>query len=332
MNVTDYGLYLAMSKRRISKQQALRIEKKQAFYRQQKEEEHHDMMMEGLVIARHNKYAHVEDMQGNSIHCAIRPNIDSLVAGDKVVWQPEGTHQGTIISRYPRHTVLGRPGQQGHIKPIAANLSQMMVVVAPIPEISWSLLDSYLVMAEFLKINAQIVLNKTDLPSDDIQRALLKYYEPLGYPILFTNKLEAQDKSLLRSLNNQTSVFVGQSGVGKSSMIARILPHEVKRILTGELSSHSNLGTHTTSTSYLYHLPHGGNLIDSPGVRELSLWNMKTSDIAQGYREFRPYLSQCKFRNCNHNQTPGCAVINAVKNRLISLTRYENYVKLYQQN
>ena len=138
-------------------------------------------------------------------------------------------------------------------------------------------------------------------------------------------------EQLQAALNNQVSVFVGQSGVGKSSLIANILPEQSSKIQTGEISSSSNLGCHTTSNSCLYHLPTGGALIDSPGVRELGLWHMPASDIAACYREFRPYLSKCKFRNCNHRDAPGCALLDAVKNNNISHHRYENYVKIITQ-
>jgi ribosome biogenesis GTPase / thiamine phosphate phosphatase len=319
-----------MSKRRINQQQAKRIEKQQWHHRQPSEIERDDTTSDGLVITRYSRHAHVEDSKGSSVHCAIRPNIDSLVAGDRVVWQAEGKNQGIIISRYPRETVLGRPDNKGHLRPIAANISQIMIVVAAKPEISWELLDSYLVMAEYLKLHPYIILNKVDLPCDDIRQALLKHYEPLGYPMLFTSQNASDQKLLQNSLNNQVSVFVGQSGVGKSSLILGILPHESARIQTGDISAHSELGCHTTSNSHYYHLPSGGAIIDSPGVRELSLWHMSGPELAKGYREFKPYLTQCKFRNCTHYDTPGCAITNAVKNKLISLKRYENYVKMLQ--
>jgi ribosome biogenesis GTPase / thiamine phosphate phosphatase len=320
-----------MSKRRISKQQQHRIEKKHQMYRQQ-EENQDDILSDGLVLSRFSKHAHVEDKDGNTIHCSIRPSIDSLVAGDRVVWQAEGEHQGSIVSRHNRQSILGRPDINGNIKPIAANITQIIIVIAPLPEISWSLLDSYLVMAEHLKIHPYILLNKTDLGCDDIEKTLYKYYEPLGYPILLTNKTVEEDKALQKSLNNQINVLVGQSGVGKSSIIAKILPNESARISTGNISEHSNLGCHTTSNSKFYHLPNGGALIDSPGIRELSLWNMNASEIAKGYREFKQYIQQCKFRNCTHIDTPGCAIINAVKNKVIHQKRYENYVKMLQQS
>lgn len=283
---------------------------------------------EGLVITRYSRHAHIEDQQGHAIHCAIRSHITSLVAGDRVYWQPEGPAQGIILEVLPRKTVLNRPDTQGHLKPIAANISQIMIVIAPLPLVSWLLLDSYLVMAETLQLQPYIILNKTDLETASLQQYLLQHYEPLGYPTLFTN-IKSQDLNLLqKSLRQQTSVFVGQSGVGKSSLIARLLPEKADKIKTGNLTHHSQFGCHTTSNSHLYHLSCGGDLIDSPGIRELSLWSLPPTTVASGFREFRPYLSQCKFRNCTHHDTPNCAVVQAVKSQQISLKRYENYVKI----
>ena len=123
---------------------------------------------------------------------------------------------------------------------------------------------------------------------------------------------------------------MGQSGVGKSSLITRVLPLELG-IQTAAISTRTDLGCHTTSNSCLYHIPTGGALIDSPGVREFGLWHMPVTEIAKGYREFRPYLSQCKFRNCNHRDTLGCALVTAVNNTLVSRNRYDNYVKISTQ-
>ena len=135
-------------------------------------------------------------------------------------------------------------------------------------------------------------------------------------------------EDLQRALNHNTSVFVGQSGVGKSSLIAQMLPNEPSIIPVAAISEKSELGCHTTSNSCLYHLPGGGALIDSPGVREFGLWHMPAHEIANGYREFRPFLSNCKFRNCNHRDAPGCALLDAVKNKQVNRQRYENYVKI----
>lgn len=286
---------------------------------------------EGLVITRYSRHAHIENSKGIAIHCAIRSHITSLVAGDRVIWQPEGHLQGTILEVLPRKAVLARPDAQGQEKTIAANITQMMIVISPAPPVSWLLLDSYLVMAETLQLKPYIILNKTDLDVVNIQQYLLRYYEPLGYPLLFTN-ITSQDLSLLqKSLRQQVSVFVGQSGVGKSSLITHLLPEQASKIRTGELSQQSQFGCHTTSNSCLYHLPSGGAIIDSPGVREFSLWTLPQASVAQGFREFRPYITQCKFRNCTHHNTPNCAVNQAVKTQKISLKRYENYVKIIER-
>lgn len=315
-----------MKTRRISKQQQTRITKKQDAL--QKDIMHDDSLELGLVITRFSKHAIIEDLKGNLIHCSLRPHIDGVVAGDKVIFQEDEYQHGVIVAREPRKSILGRPDDSGKIKPIAANITQILIITAPFPSISWTLLDSYLVMAEFLKIAPFIILNKTDLECAEVKTTLLKNYEPLGYPILTTNQQILDDKNLKKILHNQTSVLVGQSGVGKSSLIARILPEEALNIRTGNLSNDSKTGCHTTSNSRLYHLKSGGEIIDSPGIRELSLWNMPNYEIATGYREFKPYISQCKFRNCSHKDTPGCAIINAVKNKIINLTRYQNYLKM----
>lgn len=321
-----------MSKRRINNQQSARVAEQQKRYRQMTTATIQGPMADGLIITRFGAHALVEPIPlGPRIHCSIRPSLDSLVAGDRVVWQAEGSEQGVVVSCHPRKSVLGRPDKRGQLKPVAANISQIMVVVAPKPEVSWPLLDSYLIMAEYLHLDVCIVLNKIDLPCQQLQQELMTIYQPLNYPILFTTQADKRHlKYLQKTLDHQISVFVGQSGVGKSSLIADILPDE-EDIQTGAISSKSNLGKHTTSNSCFYHLPTGGALIDSPGVREFGLWHMPITEIAKGYREFKPYLSQCKFRNCNHYDTLGCAIIAAVNKNDIARHRHQNYVKIAQQ-
>ena len=318
-----------MSKRRINKQQSARIEKIQQTY--QTDKEHNEDLYDGLVITRFSRHVEVEDNTGQHIRCSIRPNLETLVAGDRVIWQNEGTNQGVVVSLYPRSSVLAKPTSMGQVKPVAANITQLIIVIAPKPEISWPLLDSYLVMAETLRLHAVILLNKTDLPCETLKEHIIADYQKLNYPIIFTNKNSVEGLNQLKeALNQQISVFVGQSGVGKSSLISAVLPHE-ENIATGELSEISELGRHTTSNSRYYHLPSGGALIDSPGVREFSLWHIDANDIAYGYYEFKPYLSQCKFRNCTHKDTPHCAIIKAVHEGAISVKRYESFLKLCEQ-
>ncbi|MBA3536602.1 MAG: small ribosomal subunit biogenesis GTPase RsgA [Tatlockia sp.] len=321
-----------MSKRRINKQQSARIQKIQANYRKKNDSDEFIATEDGLVLTRFSRHANIEDSKGNRIHCSIRPNIDSLVAGDRVIWQAESGRNGIVLSRYPRESMLGRPDKRGEFRPIAANITQVIVVVAAKPELSWSLLDSYLVMIERLGgLEVCIVLNKMDLESKHIQQELLTCYKPLGYRVLFTSKDNHQGYDLLKqALNHQVSVFVGQSGVGKSSLIAGLLPHE-NNIQTAEISVNSELGCHTTSNSRYYHIPSGGALIDSPGVREIGLWHMPISEITQGFREFRPLIPQCKFRNCNHLDCPECAIIKALTKGNLTQKRYDSYLKIITQ-
>jgi ribosome biogenesis GTPase len=318
-----------MSKRRINKQQTIRIEKMQQAY--QNKEQSIDSLADGLVITRFSRHVEIEDEQGKRLRCSIRPSLDVLVAGDRIIWQPEGDKQGVVVSLYPRASMLARPTEKGLKKPVAANITQMIIVIAAKPEISWPLLDSYLIMAETLKLHAVILLNKTDLPCDLIKNQLVNDYTNLKYPIVMVSKNHPHSFEELKTvLNHQVSVFVGQSGVGKSSLIAGILPHE-NDIATGDISTGSELGKHTTSNSRYYHLPSGGALIDSPGVREFSLWDIEANTIALGYKEFVPYLSRCKFRNCTHINTPHCALIAALEQGTIAQSRYENFTKLCAQ-
>lgn len=319
-----------MTKRRINKQQSARIQKIQDGFRNQDDENSHKNE-DGLIISRFSRHAEVEDKLGNRLRCSIRANMDSLVAGDRIIWQPVEDGRGVIVSRYPRKSVLGRPDKRGNNKPVAANITQLMVVVAVKPELSWPLLDSYLVMAENLQLQATIILNKVDLPCQAIRQQLVDCYQALGYSLLFTCKEDMVGyEDLQSSLNNHTSVFVGQSGVGKSSLISGILPHEVE-IPVGEISTISELGCHTTSNSRLYHLPKGGALIDSPGVREFGLWEMSFADVIYGFREFRALTSECKFRNCNHLDSPECALINATREGRVSQRRYDSLIKISSQ-
>nr|HAT8714460.1 small ribosomal subunit biogenesis GTPase RsgA [Legionella jordanis] len=318
-----------MSKRRVNKQQTARINKLQEEYRHSIDDDSSSFI--GLVLSRFGRHAEIEDEAGNRIHCSVRPNIDSLVAGDKVIWQAAAVGQGVVVSRFPRKSTLGRHDKRGLFKPAAANISQILIVVAPKPELSWLLLDSYLVMAENLNLKASIVLNKIDIPCDPLKKELLDCYFPLGYPVLMSSaNFPETSKPLINALNHEVSVFVGQSGVGKSSLIASVLPHE-QGIQTGTISESSELGCHTTSNSRFYHIPTGGALIDSPGVRELGLWHMASQEIAQGYREFRQLIGQCKFRNCDHKDNPGCAITAALRDNSISQRRYNNFIKLISQ-
>lgn len=320
-----------MSKRRISKQQSARIEKIQANYRLSNDDSEQESYS-GLVITRHSRHALIEDDTSARIHCSIRPHIDSLVAGDRVVWQREGDNQGVVLSRYERKSELGKVDKRGGVRVVAANITQLVTVFAPKPALTWPLLDNYLIIAEKLNLKVLIVLNKTDLFCDDIKAKLKTDYQKLGYKVLWTNNQNPECYSQLQDhLKDEVNVFVGQSGVGKSSLISKILPHE-ENIITAEISTSSELGCHTTSNSRYYHLPMGGALIDSPGVREFSLGELPMTDILYGFREFRTLSYQCKFRNCNHLNSPGCAIIRSVECGENSAQRYGSFINLCSES
>ncbi len=219
------------------------------------------------------------------------------------------------------------------MKALAANIDRILVVAAPAPLYSPDLINQYLAAAELTGIQPLLVFNKIDLVDQqnrDKVEALLDTYRDIGYPVITAStKSDHGLDTLIAELRRHTSVFVGQSGVGKSSLVQALLPDT--SISVGELSAQSGLGQHTTSTARLYHLPRGGQIIDSPGVREFRLWPMSRQQLAQGFAEFRPWLGQCKFRDCTHQHEPGCALLEAVARGDISPIRLESYLKIAKQ-
>ncbi len=327
-----------MSKRKLSRQQAWRIEKIQqerAKRAARRDADAQDALAagelgterEGLIVAHYGTQVAVESAPGQSQRCHIRANLEGLVTGDRVVWC-EGDPMGVVVAQLERDSVLSRPDPYGKLKPVAANIDQIVLVIAPFPEPHANLVDRYLVAAETVGIEPVILLNKTDLLQDDtdLQAAmdnLLAIYPTLGYRVLRTSIKDDSLQNLHDALREHTSIFVGQSGVGKSSLVNVLLPEADMRV--GELSENTQKGTHTTTTAQLFHLECGGTLIDSPGIREFGLWHMSRQQVEWGFREFRALLGSCKFRDCQHEQEPGCAVLAAVESGTISGRRLASY-------
>ena len=205
-----------------------------------------------------------------------------------------------------------------------------MVVIACKPSFEYGMLDRYLVAAELIGARPAIVVNKADMLDAESRARLeerLDVYQKTGYPVLFTSTLTEDGlKALHEQLKSHTSILVGQSGVGKSSLVKTLLPDLDIRI--GSLSQVTGLGRHTTTVAMLYHLPDGGDLIDSPGVRDFTLAQVPVAELEHGFIEFKPFLGQCRFHNCRHVTEPGCAVQDAARNGLINKRRLENYQKL----
>jgi len=312
-----------MAKRRLTQQQQRRIHAARAQKHQIADQELGEARP-GLVIARYGKRALIESDDGERRQCVMRANLDSLVAGDEVSWRPSEA-SGVIETRGERRSVLNRPDSRGTLRPVAANIDLLMVVFAPKPQAHGNLIDRYLVAAEQAGMEAILVLNKTDLiAADDGARELADSYHRLGYKVIETNRVTDPLADRLREcIANRTLALVGQSGVGKSSLINRLIPDLDIRI--GALSDAIGKGRHTTTAAELYHLPSGGQLIDSPGIREFHLHHLPPEAVAQGFREFAPYLGCCRFRDCQHDQEQDCALLAALAEGQITEARFASY-------
>lgn len=314
-----------MAKNRLTQQQNRRIKQ-----RQQQNLLPSDTSEQGLVISRHGQRLELEDSQGHPVHCLQRKNLGAIVPGDYVRFERDNNDSGVVTALEPRSSLLARPDSRGQLKSIAANIDRIFIVTSVIPALNEGLIDRYLVAAEALEITPVLILNKIDLADPDeleILRKRLSVYTALPYEVIETSAtLENGLVQLHAALQGHTSILVGQSGVGKTSLVNALLPDVDARI--GDISNSSNKGMHTTSASRLYHLPQGGDMIDSPGVREFGLWEIDTTAVAQTFIEFRPYLGQCKFNNCQHASEPGCAIRQAIDDDNISAGRFASYQRI----
>jgi ribosome biogenesis GTPase len=325
-----------LSKRRLSKQQIERVQRRRRADSHSAEtavaDDHLGPESEGLVLGYLGKQVDVEDLaSGAVVRCHMRANLGLLAAGDKVLWRsvvgsaPGADEAGVVTALFPRQSELHRPDAFGKLKLVAANVSRMVITLAPEPQAHANLIDRYLVVAETLGLEPLLLVNKQDLlQADHPLLALLDAYQALGYDALRVSARCGLGMDDLRQrLASGTSVFVGQSGVGKSSIIQALLPDEKIRI--GELSEQELKGRHTTTHARLYHFPFGGDCIDSPGIREFGLWHLTPEQVAAGFREFRDAVGLCRFRDCSHGREPGCGLQAAVAAGQISQARFDSY-------
>lgn len=280
----------------------------------------------GLVVASFGRQYEVELAAGGLISCVTRGRRSAIACGDSVSIALTGSGQGVIENVEPRATLFYRSDVQRE-KLIAANVTQIVIVLAA-PDFHRELLDRCLAAAEHAAARALIVLNKMDLPSSAAAMQSLESYRALGYHVL---PLAAKvDLTPLRAqLRGHTNVLVGQSGMGKSTIINRLLPGAAARV--GGMSAGSGGGRHTTTNARLYHLDASSHIIDSPGLQEFGLHHLTPQDLEHGFKEFRPLIGKCKFNDCKHVSEPGCAISAAAEHGEIQPQRVESYRTLVSQ-
>ncbi|HEY4722577.1 MAG TPA: ribosome small subunit-dependent GTPase A [Anaerolineae bacterium] len=301
----------------------------------------------GVVIKKTSGAYLVETSQGN-LKCGLAGRLkneshtDPVAIGDVVRWTEAGPDAGQIVEVLPRRNQLARrsavpmPTAHAHEQIIAVNVDQVIAVFAAAnPRPAWNLLDRYLVSAESAEISALICLAKMDLvegrPEAEEIRAVMAEYQTIGYPVILTSAVTGAGlKELNTALSDRLSVFVGKSGVGKTSLLNALEPDLGLRVQA--TSQSTGKGRHTTTHFEIFSLAGGGAIIDTPGIREFGLWDVEQDDLAWFFPEMRPFVGTCKFGlDCEHDQEPGCAIRKAVGAGMISPYRYQSYLKLKQE-
>jgi len=348
-------------KRRLTDQQSRRIDAQHS-RRQQQDDLFDDpsgaTTLEGLIVAHYGRQLEVQVLSvpnqpqvapvvaegepepfwreialGEIWRCHTRTNLPVLITGDRVRWQADSnTGLGVITALHARQSLLTRPDRYHKVKPVASNVSLIVVMFAALPVPSMQLIDRYLVACQQADIPALLVLGKADLLTEnDPLLDRLAEYQALGYDTLCI-RTDGDLSELQTHLNGHTVVFVGQSGVGKSSVINALMPDAMQRV--NVISENSALGQHTTTTTRLMpfdaHDLAQGALIDSPGIREFGVWHLSVDAIRAGFVEMQALYGTCRFRNCTHRHEPDCALRQAaargeiLERRLLSLNRLED--------
>ena len=298
--------------------------------------------MKGLVIKNTGSWYTVKtDGEGKVIDCKIKGNFrlkgirstNPVAVGDRVEVVPnqEGTAFITHIEDRRNYIIRKSPNlsKQSHI--IAANVDQaVLVVTINRPQTSTTFIDRFLASAEAYRINVILVFNKSDLLNDDerhYQEMMITLYETIGYQCLTISAATGEGVEQLETLlAGKTTVLSGNSGVGKSTLINRLLPGSNLR--TAEISDAHNTGMHTTTFSEMLPLPDGGYIIDTPGIKGFGTFDMEPEELTGYFKEIFHFSSQCRFSNCTHTHEPGGAVREAVENHYIAQSRYQSYLSM----
>ena len=282
----------------------------------------------GVIISHFGRQLEVEDASGKVVRCHARANLPQVVTGDRVSWTPDKADGGVVTGLEPRRNEFGRADTSARFRPIAANIDVVLTMFATVPETEMSLIDRYLVAIENLGLECLLVLNKIDLPpaNPPLLARMSAIYRELDLELFELSALTgAGVDALAERLKGLTAVVVGQSGVGKSSLLNRLGRQSLAEV--GELDAWRRGGTHTTTAARLFHLP-GFDLIDSPGVREFSLGHLEPSEVVEGFVELRSLAERCRFRDCSHRVEPGCAIRAAAESGEISCERVRSYTRI----
>jgi ribosome biogenesis GTPase len=290
----------------------------------------------GLVVASHGRHYVIETPEGRRLTCHPRGKKSDYVVGDRVRWQAALSNtgdQGVIEGLEPRRNLLYRQ-DEWKTKSFAANLDQVLLLVASEPVFSESQLSRSLIAAEHAGIPALIVLNKTDLPHTGAARERLAPYRAMGYPVLELSLQARPDEAralLGPQLQGRTSFVMGPSGTGKSTLINLMVPQAQAQV--GEISRALNSGRHTTTHTQWYWLDEGRQsaLIDSPGFQEFGLRHLEAAQLPAYMPDLREHVAGCRFYNCTHRHEPGCAVRAAVQAGHITENRYRIYTEIYEE-
>ena len=288
----------------------------------------------GRVTGRVGPVFLVETESTRETTCIARGAGKRAVVGDRVRYMPgvdSDLAEGLIVGVEERQSELVRRDALGKRQQVlAANVDKIMIVSAVEPTLREGLIDRYIVAAEFQGIAAELIINKMDLLSaEEVQelQSRLGHYPALGYPVHCVSAVTSSGLAqTLESLGTSTSILVGHSGVGKTSLINQICPGVSEKVQA--ISEATGRGQHTTTTSALYRLPLGGEVIDSPGVRSFGLWGIEADGLRDYFREFADYQPDCRFGDCQHVSEPRCAVRAAVDAEQIHPTRYQSYLNI----
>jgi ribosome biogenesis GTPase len=296
-----------------------------------------NVCLQGRVLSMHGLQSVVETEEGQQYRCAIRRVLRTLATeerniltvGDRIWFRPESAGEGVIERVEPRHGLLQR-ASRGREQVIVANVDQLVIVMSLVePDLKPHLIDRYLVTAEQGGIAPILCLNKVDLVDPAPYQSLIGLYSQLSIPTLLTSATTGAGIERLRHcLRGRQTVFSGQSGVGKSSLLNAIQPGLGLRVR--EVSEVNQKGRHTTTTAQLLRLDFGGWVVDTPGIRQFQLWDILAEELEGFFPEFRPLVPQCAYPDCTHTHEDRCAIKAAVQRRQISAQRYLSYLGMFE--